>query len=419
MVYGSAGLKTHAKVSLVVRREADGIRRYVHLSTGNYNATTARLYTDLGLFTADPRLGEDVTELFNALTGFSKQARYRKLVVAPVTLRTRCSRTDRRETERARRGKPARIFAKMNALVDVPVIRRALRARRRPACAIDLCVRGICCLRPGVPGVTENIRVVQHRRPLPRARRVFVFGAGEDEELFLVSADWMPRNLDRRVEVMFPVEDRRCCAAHPPRGHRAFADDNRQAYRMDTHGVYTHEVVEGSEPKRSAQEQVLDRVVRSGLHAVPARRSTKNVRKPSAPRSSLSRVAWSSRRVPRANQPLLVGLGPDADSNVSRKAEARGVPDLHALLSQPSHQRRRIFTLAEQERAAGLRGSTATLASRSASDDRNAVICSRMGARCDGMSLAATTPAACAGLDTFHGGSAAGRRRPLGGDPSR
>ncbi|HEY1418116.1 MAG TPA: polyphosphate kinase 1, partial [Myxococcaceae bacterium] len=205
--YGSAGLKTHAKVILVVRQEEGQIRRYVHLSTGNYNVTTSRLYTDLGMFSADQGLGEDVSEVFNALSGFAKVAHYRKLAVAPVTLAETILRKIAEQTERARAGKPARIYAKMNALVDLSVI-DALYAASQAGCAVDLCIRGICCLRPGVPGVSENIRVFSIVGRFLEHCRVFAFGPEEEEELFLASADWMPRNLYRRVELMFPVEDR-------------------------------------------------------------------------------------------------------------------------------------------------------------------------------------------------------------------
>jgi len=154
--------------------------------------------------------------------------------------------------------------------------------------SIDLCVRGICCLRPGVPGISENIRVISIVGRFLEHERVFAFGPGGEEEFYLSSADWMPRNLYRRVEILFPVEDKALRERLRHEVMEPALDANRQAYRMDTSGVYTREVVEGDEPRRNAQEQVMDRVVRSGLHAVPARRSTKSVRKPPPPRSSLS-----------------------------------------------------------------------------------------------------------------------------------
>ena len=214
--YGAAGLKTHAKVLLVVRREGAELRRYVHLSTGNYNATTARFYTDTGLFTTDPEIGEDASELFNSLSGFSTSFSYRKLAVAPVTLRSTLLARVREQADRARAGLPARIFGKLNALVDPEMIRELYRA----SCAgvtIELVVRGVCCLRPGVPGVSERIVVRSLLGRFLEHERVFLFGPEGEEDFFLSSADWMPRNLDRRVEVLFPVKSRSNPNAHSQR----------------------------------------------------------------------------------------------------------------------------------------------------------------------------------------------------------
>jgi polyphosphate kinase len=208
--YTSAGMKTHAKAALVVRREADAIRRYVHLSTGNYNASTARLYTDLGLLTSDPELGEDVSELFNSLSGFSKQTNYRKLAVAPTGLISAVLRLIEEETREAESGRPARIFAKLNSLVDARVCRALYRASNAGV-KVELVVRGICCLRPGVPGVSENIRVRSILGRFLEHPRAFVFGVGQREKFFLSSADWMPRNFNNRVELLFPVEAERLC----------------------------------------------------------------------------------------------------------------------------------------------------------------------------------------------------------------
>jgi polyphosphate kinase len=265
--YGSVGLKTHGKVILVVRQEDAQIRRYVHLSTGNYNVSTSRLYTDLGLFTADQILGEDVSEVFNALSGFAKVAHYRKLAVAPVTLAETVLRKITEQTERARAGKPAHIYAKMNALVDLPVI-DALYAASQAGVRVDLCVRGICCLRPGVPGVSENIRVFSVVGRFLEHCRVFVFGSGEEEELFLASADWMPRNLYRRVELMFPVEDRSLCA----RVHREVIEpsltDNSRARDLLPDGTYVRRRPAPGEPTRDAQLMVLEPLLRQPLRAV-------------------------------------------------------------------------------------------------------------------------------------------------------
>jgi len=265
--YGSVGLKTHGKVILVVRQEDAQIRRYVHLSTGNYNVTTSRFYTDLGLFTADQVLGEDVSEVFNALSGFAKVAHYRKLAVAPVTLADTVLRKITEQTERARAGKPARIYAKMNALVDMPVI-DALYAASQAGCPVDLCVRGICCLRPGLPGVSENIRVFSIVGRFLEHCRVFCFGDGEEEELFLASADWMPRNLYRRVELMFPVEDRALRA----RIHREVIEpsltDNCRARDLQPDGTYVRRHPIPGEPPRDAQLIVLEPLLRQPLRAV-------------------------------------------------------------------------------------------------------------------------------------------------------
>jgi polyphosphate kinase len=213
VVYGFAGLKTHCKALMVVRREnpAGGgsrIRRYVHLATGNYNPGTATHYTDLGLLTCDPDLGADVAELFNLLTGYSRQRQWRKLWVAPETLRAQLLAAIAREGEHARAGRPARIVAKMNALVD-PEIIRALYEASRAGVPIDLLVRGVCCLRPGVPGVSESVRVRSIVGRFLEHSRAFWFVDGGADTVLLSSADWMQRNMNGRVEVAFPVEDER------------------------------------------------------------------------------------------------------------------------------------------------------------------------------------------------------------------
>src|SRR6185312_13278042 len=206
VVYGIVGLKTHCKAALVVRREKSGLRRYVHLATGNYNPTTARTYTDMGLFTANADFGEDVSEMFNLLTGYSQRRRWRKLVVAPVALRERVIALIERERGHAEAGRSARIIVKMNALVETSVIDALYRASQAGV-QIDLVIRGTCCLRAGLPGVSERIRVTSIVDRFLEHSRVFFFGNGGNPEVFLASADWMPRNFFRRIEVMFPVED--------------------------------------------------------------------------------------------------------------------------------------------------------------------------------------------------------------------
>jgi polyphosphate kinase len=205
VVYGLLGLKTHSKLALVVRREGEELKRYVHIATGNYNPTTSRIYTDIGLFTADEEIGEDASNLFNYLTGYSRYARYSSLLVAPVNLRERLTALIERETELARMGRPARIIAKINSLTDIDMI-RALYTASQAGVQIDLIVRGICMLRPGVPGLSDNISVRSIVGRFLEHSRIFYFANDGDEELFIGSADWMHRNLSRRVEAVVPVK---------------------------------------------------------------------------------------------------------------------------------------------------------------------------------------------------------------------
>ena len=206
VVYGLVGYKIHAKVLLVVRRDADGIRRYVHLATGNYNASTAKLYTDLGMFTCKPSFGEDATNLFNLLTGICQYQGSQKLLVAPFDLHERMLKLIAREVENAKQGLPARIVAKVNSLVDEKII-AALYEASKAGVKIDLIVRGICCLRPGLPGVSENITVRSIVDRFLEHHRIYYFENAARPEVFLSSADWMHRNFFRRIEAAFPVED--------------------------------------------------------------------------------------------------------------------------------------------------------------------------------------------------------------------
>ena len=205
VIYGLVGLKTHCKIALVVRREADGIRRYVHLGTGNYNDSTAKLYTDTGMCTCRNAVGEDATAVFNMLSGYSEPANWNQLIVAPIWMKKRFLEMIARETQNAKEGKPARIIAKCNSLCD----RKIILALYEASCAgvqIDLIVRGICCLVAGKPGVSENIRVRSIVGTFLEHARIFYFYNDGNEEVYMGSADWMPRNLDRRVEIVFPVE---------------------------------------------------------------------------------------------------------------------------------------------------------------------------------------------------------------------
>jgi polyphosphate kinase len=266
--YGSAGLKIHAKAALVVRREQDRIRRYVHLSTGNYNASTSRIYTDLSLFTCEEDLGEDVSELFNSLSGFSKSSNYRQLAVAPDTMADKILSSIAGQVERARRGQPARIFAKLNALVDPKVIHALYRA----SCAgvrIDLNVRGICCLRPGVAGLSENIRVFSVVGRFLEHSRLLVVGPEGEEEFYLTSADWMPRNLYRRVELLFPVRHEALRQRLRHEVIEPVLHDNCRARDLDAAGSYHRRKPAPAETERDAQHEVLTAVQRHSLRAAP------------------------------------------------------------------------------------------------------------------------------------------------------
>lgn len=205
VVYGLVGLKTHSKVALVVRKEPDGIRRYVHLSTGNYNVATARIYTDLDMFTCREDIAADATELFNSLTGYAHKTKYRKLIVAPDHLRKQMRQLINREIEQAKEGRGGHLIFKMNQLVDPEMI-RLLYAASMSGIKVDLLVRGICCLRPGLPGISDNIRVMCILGRYLEHVRIFYFRNGGDEEIYSGSADLMQRNLNRRVETMFPIE---------------------------------------------------------------------------------------------------------------------------------------------------------------------------------------------------------------------
>jgi polyphosphate kinase len=255
VTYGLPGLKTHSKIALVVRREPEGIRRYVHIGTGNYNSKTARFYTDIGLFSCSPSLGADLTDLFNLLTGYSRQRLYRKLLVAPANMRARFMELIARETAHARAGKPARIIAKMNALVDVDVI-NALYDASRAGVQVDLVIRGICCLRPGLPGTSETIRVISVIGRFLEHSRIWHFHNDGQPEYFIGSADWMPRNLDRRVEVVVPVED----AAHHARLKKVLdtcVADNRQAWELRADGSYVQRQPAAGEPERGTHAALL------------------------------------------------------------------------------------------------------------------------------------------------------------------
>ena len=238
VTYGLLGLKTHSKIALVVRKEGEHIRRYVHLGTGNYNHVTAQLYEDLGMFTCDDQIGADATDLFNYLTGYSFKADYCKLLVAPINLRQRFEEMILREIEIARSGAPAHLIFKMNSLVDQPMI-QLLYLASQCGVRVDLITRGICCLRPGIQGLSENIRVISILGRFLEHSRIYYFHNNGNEEIYMGSADLMPRNLNQRVEVLFPVEDRAMINHIRTNILQPYMEDNTKARIMKPDGTYT------------------------------------------------------------------------------------------------------------------------------------------------------------------------------------
>jgi polyphosphate kinase len=259
VVYGLVGLKTHTKVVLVVRREDEKIRRYVHIGTGNYNAKTSKLYTDVGLFSCRPELGADLTDLFNYLTGYSQQKSYRKLLVSPVNTRESFARLIEREIEHVQAGKTGRIVVKMNALVDPKTIEHLYRASQAGV-SIDTIVRGMCCLRPGIPNVSENIRVISIVGRFLEHSRIYYFQNGGDAKVFIGSADWMTRNLDRRVEVITPIEDPEI-SNDLQEILGIMLSDNRQAWDMHSDGSYKQRRPQLGTEEQSTQQILMDMAV--------------------------------------------------------------------------------------------------------------------------------------------------------------
>lgn len=239
VIYGLLGLKTHSKVALVVRKEGDGIRRYLHLATGNYNAITAQLYEDIGMFTCDDELGADATDLFNYLTGYSSVSEYRKLVVAPINMRSKMEQLIRREIEHQENNGDGYLILKVNSLVDKQMIQLLYQASQAGV-KIELFVRGICCLRPGVPGISENIRVTSIVGRFLEHSRIYYFRNRGMEEIYMGSADLMPRNIDRRVEVLFPVQDPKLVSQIRDQILAYYLQDNQSARIMQSNGSYIH-----------------------------------------------------------------------------------------------------------------------------------------------------------------------------------
>jgi polyphosphate kinase len=264
VVYGIPGLKTHVKCVLVARREGDGVRNYVHIGTGNYNPKTARIYTDFGLFTSNQEIGDDIAEMFNYLTGYARPSGYRKVLVAPFNLKDGIVGEIERTIEAHSPERPARIRMKMNSLLD-PTCIRALYCASQAGVEVDLNIRGICALRPGVQGVSENIRVVSVVGRFLEHSRIFSFERPDETRIFIGSADLMPRNLYNRVELLTPVED--------PTGRDQLTDvldrafvDNTGAWELGSDGVWSRRTLNGDQP-RSVQAELLERHARRAAEA--------------------------------------------------------------------------------------------------------------------------------------------------------
>jgi polyphosphate kinase len=256
VVYGLVGLKTHCKVTMVVRQEGEGIRRYLHLATGNYNALTSRIYEDIGLFTCDENMGADATDLFNYLTGYSTKQEYRKLLVAPVSLRKRLEKMVEREIEHARQGNKARLIFKVNSLVDPDMIKLLYQASQTGV-QVDLLVRGMCCLRPGIKGVSENIRVISIVGRYLEHSRLFYFHNDGKEEIYLGSADLMQRNLNHRVEVVFPIESKAHIRHLRDRVLETYLKDNASARILQADGTYIRLKPEPGKEAVDVQEKFM------------------------------------------------------------------------------------------------------------------------------------------------------------------
>ncbi|MBL8100163.1 MAG: polyphosphate kinase 1 [Anaerolineales bacterium] len=256
VVYGLVGLKTHCKISMVIRKEGEGIRRYLHLATGNYNAVTSRIYEDMGMFTSDEAMGADATDLFNYLTGYSTKQSYKKLLVAPVNLRNKISSLIKREIEHAKAGHNARIIFKMNSLVDTEMIQLLYQASQAGV-KVDLLVRGMCCLRPNIKGVSENIRVVSIVGRYLEHSRIYYFQNNEKDEVYMGSADLMPRNLNHRVEVVFPVEDKKQIKYLRDKVLENYLKDNMRARVLQADGSYIRTKPESENKSFDVQSHLM------------------------------------------------------------------------------------------------------------------------------------------------------------------
>ena len=254
VVYGVIGLKTHTKIALIIRKEKNRLRTYFHIGTGNYNSKTSKTYTDFGLLSCQPELGQDLIELFNYLTGFAKQQSYRKLLVAPVTLRSGIEKLIKREINYAKNGLPAKIIAKMNSLVD-PEIIKLLYIASQEGVKIELIIRGMCCLYPQKKGLSENIKVTSIIGRFLEHSRIFWFNNDGDAEVFIGSADWMRRNLDRRVEAVTPIEDNKI-KKEIKHLLDSYLEANKDSWNMQSDGSYTKNQIL-NDKKKYIQEKII------------------------------------------------------------------------------------------------------------------------------------------------------------------
>lgn len=271
VIYGVKGLKTHAKVCIIVRREPHGIQRYMHFGTGNYNETTARLYSDISFLTANEELGADASAFFNAVTGYSQPQQYRRIDAAPIGLRKRLLMMIDNETQRKRQGQRGYIAAKLNALVDPEIIEALYRASQAGV-TIRLNVRGVCCLRPGVPGLSDNISVISVVDRFLEHARIMYFYHGGDERMFISSADWMPRNLDRRVELLVPIDDF-ACRKKLMEILDSYFRDNQNAWKLKANGTYERLMPDEGETPIRAQELLYKMAVDAVKQAETTKRT--------------------------------------------------------------------------------------------------------------------------------------------------
>ncbi len=262
VTYGLLGLKTHSKITLVIRKENERIRRYIHLGTGNYNHVTAKLYEDVGMFTCDEDVGADATDLFNYLTGYSSQREFRKLLVAPTNLRQRLKELIHREIQWAKEGQAGHLILKMNALVDKPMIKLLYEASQAGV-RVDLICRSMCSLRPGIEGISENIRVISLLGRFLEHSRIYYFHNGGDEQIYMGSADLMPRNLNNRVEVIFPINDPQIVRYIRDTILETYLKDNLKAYEMASNGVFTPVQPNDGDPQLASQEWFIQRAQRA------------------------------------------------------------------------------------------------------------------------------------------------------------